>query len=267
MPVRRSIIDRSRGVQLAGGGLDRRPFRPGTCPFTARFAIWAARVRTGSTPARPAPGGDRARLPERTRRRRTEREGRQDASRRRAVMRRAVTHRSADRRPPVARPATMRCTRGADRPLRPARTGPVRRVAECRWRAGAPTCGTPSAGRPRHHRPPRGGERRALIRRCGRRPPTARLPPARSPPYGLSRTVRPAAPPGRSSAVPPDAPANWRSPCGYRPSGDARYLCTSERSAKPNGWSAQKVPEGVCYRPDGLSSDPNRESPDSTVRT
>lgn len=219
MPVRRSIIDRSRGVQLAGGGLDRRPFRPGTCPFTARFAIWAARVRTGSTPARPAPGGDRARLPERTRRRRTEREGRQDASRRRAVMRRAVTHRSADRRPPVARPATMRCTRGADRPLRPARTGPVRRVAECRWRAGAPTCGTPSAGRPRHHRPPRGGERRALIRRCGRRPPTARLPPARSPPYGLSRTVRPAAPPGRSSAVPPDAPANWRSPCGYRQSG------------------------------------------------
>ncbi len=85
--------------------------------------------------------------------------------------------------------------------------------------AGAPTCGTPSAGRPRHHRPPRGGERRALIRRCGRRPPTARLPPARSPPYGLSRTVRPAAPPGRSSAVRPDAPANWRSPCGYRPSG------------------------------------------------
>ncbi len=173
----------------------------------------------GQHPARPAPGGDRARLPERTRRRRTEREGRQDASRRRAVMRRAVTHRSADRRPPVARPATMRCTRGADRPLRPARTGPVRRVAECRWRAGAPTCGTPSAGRPRHHRPPRCGERRALIRRCGRRPPTARLPPARSPPYGLSRTVRPAAPPGRSSAVRPDAPANWRSPSGYRPSG------------------------------------------------
>ncbi len=206
--------------------------------FSWRAVVWTA-ARSGPAPARSRPVSPygppesvraaprRAPLPAGTGRAfRSEpgegvRRGRggQDASRRRAVMCRAVTHRSADRHPPVARPATVRCTRGADKTPT---TCAYRARTACRGvpvAAGAPTCGTPSAGRPRHHRPPRGGERRALIRRCGRRPPTARLPPARSPPYGLSRTVRPAAPPGRSSAVRPDAPANWRSPSGYRPSG------------------------------------------------